>query len=146
MKSILILNGPNLNLLGQREVEIYGRESLEDLQSFTQLLLPEQTKLNWFQSNIEGELIGQIQKAANDDSIAGIVINPGGYAHTSVAILDALKILKKPVVEVHLSNVFKREQFRHNLLTAQGVDSVVSGVGKYAYYFGVLIILQVQRG
>src|SRR5690606_13267108 len=102
MKNILIINGPNLNMLGKREPEVYGHESLQDIQEWTEKKLNSKCSTIWYQSNIEGEIVERIQKTL-DEKIDALVINPGAYAHTSVAIHDALKILKIPVVEVHLS-------------------------------------------
>jgi 3-dehydroquinate dehydratase II len=136
MKKILIINGPNLNMLGQREPEIYGKETLDDLIKYTDLKIKQSAKLEWYHSNLEGELVGRIQKASSEDFDA-LVINPGGYAHTSVAIHDALKILKIPVIEVHLSQVYKREEFRHTLLTAKAATAIMSGFGKQTYYIAI---------
>jgi 3-dehydroquinate dehydratase-2 len=141
MKKILILNGPNLNMLGQREPEVYGKDSLDDLQRYTDAKLKDQASCEWFQSNIEGEIVTRIQQAHSEDYDA-LIINPGGYAHTSVAIHDALKILKIPVIEVHLSQVYKREEFRHTLLTAKAASAIMSGLGKQSYYIAILSQLQ----
>jgi len=136
MKKILIINGPNLNMLGQREPEVYGKETLDDLIKYTESKTQSQVKLDWYQSNLEGELVGRIQKAASEDYHA-LIINPGGYAHTSVAIHDALKIMKIPVIEVHLSQVYKREEFRHTLLTAKAATAIMTGFGKQTYYIAI---------
>jgi 3-dehydroquinate dehydratase-2 len=137
MKKILIINGPNLNMLGLREPEIYGQESLGDIIQFTEKKLNGQAQIEWFQTNIEGEIVTKIQKAFMD-KVDAIVINPGGYAHTSVAIHDALKILKIPVIEVHLSQIYRREEFRHTLLTAKAATAIMGGLGKQSYYFAIL--------
>jgi 3-dehydroquinate dehydratase-2 len=141
MKKILILNGPNLNMLGQREPEVYGKDSLDDLQRYTDAKLKDHASCEWFQSNIEGEIVTRIQQAHSENYDA-LIINPGGYAHTSVAIHDALKILKIPVIEVHLSQVYKREEFRHTLLTAKAASAIMSGLGKQSYYIAILSQLQ----
>jgi len=141
MKKMLIINGPNLNMLGQREPEVYGKDSLDDLIKFTEAKTSGLAKLEWFQSNVEGELVNRIQKAVSED-FAALIINPGGYAHTSVAIHDALKILKIPVIEVHLSQVYKREDFRHTLLTAKAATAIMSGFGKQTYYIAINSQLQ----
>lgn len=133
---MLIINGPNLNMLGQREPEVYGKDTLDDLKKFTEAKIQNQVELEWYQSNLEGELVGRIQKAHSEDFVA-LIINPGGYAHTSVAIHDALKILKIPVIEVHLSQVYKREEFRHTLLTAKAATAIMSGFGKQTYYIAI---------
>ena len=137
MKKFLILNGPNLNLLGTREPEVYGKDTLESIRAYTaQKLEGEQATLDWYQSNIEGELVSKIQLAATLKFNA-IIINPAAYSHTSVAIHDAIKSLNIPVVEVHLSNVYKRESFRETLLTAKACVAIMSGLGKDAYWLAV---------
>ena len=133
---MLIINGPNLNMLGQREPEVYGKETLEDLIKYTEAKINGQVLLDWYQSNLEGDLVTRIQKACSEDYDA-LIINPGGYAHTSVALHDALKILKIPVIEVHLSQVYKREEFRHTLLTAKAATAIMSGFGKQTYYIAI---------
>jgi 3-dehydroquinate dehydratase-2 len=140
MKRVLIINGPNLNMLGKREPEVYGTESLEDLQRWTAAKLGAAAETTWYQSNIEGEIVDRIQ-AAHAESFDALVINPGAYAHTSVAIHDALKILKIPIIEVHLSQVYKREQFRHTLLTAKAATAIMSGLGKQSYYIAIRSLL-----
>jgi 3-dehydroquinate dehydratase-2 len=123
-------------MLGKREPEIYGPETLAQIRSWTE----EKTKLianiDWFQSNLEGEIVERIQ-SAHHDSYDALVINPGGYAHTSVAIHDALKILKIPIIEVHLSQIYQREEFRHTLLTAKAATAIMSGLGKQSYYIAI---------
>ena len=141
MKKMLIINGPNLNMLGQREPEVYGKDSLDDLIKYTEAKIQGQVKLEWYQSNLEGELVTRIQKATSEVYDA-VIINPGGYAHTSVAIHDALKILKIPVIEVHLSQVYRREEFRHTLLTAKAATAIMSGFGKQTYYIAINSQLQ----
>lgn len=145
MKRILVINGPNLNLLGKREPEIYGSESLEDIQRLTVERLksshPDLVKslqLTWFQSNIEGEIVSEIQKGLKD--IDGIIINPGAFTHTSIAIYDALLSIKIPKVEVHLSNTHKREGFRTHRITSKGVDGLLEGLGKDVYYLGIIYL------
>lgn len=136
MKKMLIINGPNLNMLGQREPHIYGKDSLDDIKNYTETQLTSKVVLTWFHSNIEGELVSRIQAAHLEDFDA-LIINPGGYAHTSVAIHDAMKILKIPVIEVHLSQVYKREEFRHTLLTAKAATAIMTGFGKQTYYIAI---------
>lgn len=141
MKKLLIINGPNINMLGARESEFYGTLTLSEIQKYTEeKSYPLNLELSWFQSNIEGEIIDEIQSTLNSD-LDGIVINPAGYSHTSVSILDALKMVKIPVVEVHLSNVYRRENFRQTMLTAQAASIIMSGLGKEAYYMGILALL-----
>lgn len=136
MKKFLIINGPNLNMLGKREPEVYGTESLDDIAKWTEQKLQGQASLEWFQSNVEGEIVSRIQRA-HSEKYDALIINPGGYAHTSVAIHDALKILKIPVIEVHLSQVYRREDFRHTLLTAKAASAIMSGLGKQSYYVAI---------
>lgn len=136
MKKILIINGPNLNMLGKREPDIYGADSLLDIISYTESRVSSKVHLEWYQSNIEGEIVGKIQ-TAHEGPYDAVVINPGGYAHTSVAIHDAMKILKIPVIEVHLSQIYKREEFRHTLLTAKAATAIMTGFGKQTYYVAI---------
>jgi 3-dehydroquinate dehydratase-2 len=129
---VLVIHGPNLNMLGQREPEVYGRQTLReidaDLQQYGQNL---GLKVESFQSNHEGDLVERIQAASVD--MDGLIINPAAYTHTSVAIRDALLLLKIPVVEVHLSNIHKREKFRHKSMTAGAVSAQLTGFGAYGY-------------
>jgi 3-dehydroquinate dehydratase II len=136
MKTIYILNGPNLNLLGKRQPEIYGHETLEDVTAAC-AALAEQLGLNiaCFQSNHEGVLIDTIHQAR--DLAAGIVINPGAFTHTSVAIYDALNTFEGPVIEVHISNVHKRESFRHHSYVSLRAEGVIAGLGTEGYQFAL---------
>ena len=131
-KKILVIHGPNLNMLGQREPEIYGNQSLDEIND---QLLKLGAKLNLvletFQSNHEGEIVSRIQQAM--DTCEGILINPAAYTHTSIAIRDALSLLDIPVVEIHLSNIYKREPFRHKSLIADIVAARISGFGAHGY-------------
>lgn len=132
MTTIHILNGPNLNLLGQRQPEIYGRETLDDIRAACAALAAELgLEIDFFQSNHEGALVDRIQAARGVAS--GIVINPAAYTHTSVAILDALSAFEGPVIEVHLSNVHRREAFRHHSYVSQRADGVIAGLGSDGY-------------
>ena len=140
MKKIFIINGPNLNMLGTREPDVYGRETLDDIKNFTEAQLSQRVNLDWYQSNVEGEIVNRVQKLVSEDYDA-LVINPGGYAHTSVAIHDAMKILKIPIIEVHLSQVYRREDFRHTLLTAKAATAIMSGFGKQSYYLAISSLL-----
>jgi len=137
MKKFLIINGPNLNLLGTREPEIYGADTLDSIQAYTaKKLESEKIELEWFQSNVEGLIVDRIHHAAVLKFDA-IIINPAAYSHTSIAIHDAIKSIKIPVVEVHLSNIHKRESFRETLLTAKACVAIMSGLGKDAYWLAV---------
>ena len=132
MNKIIILNGPNLNLLGEREKDQYGSISLDDIKNnCIEYADKNQIKLKFFQSNIEGELVNEIQDSRNTQD--GLVINAGGYTHTSVAIHDALKILKIPIIELHISNIYNREEFRHKSLISKVAKSVICGFGADGY-------------
>ncbi|MEN9411282.1 MAG: type 3-dehydroquinate dehydratase [Pseudomonadota bacterium] len=131
-KPIYILNGPNLNLLGLRQPEIYGRETLEDVAEDCGALAEELgLTIRFLQSNHEGQLVDWIHEARGDG--AGIIINPAAYTHTSVAILDALNAFEGPVLEVHISNVHKREAFRHHSYVSMRAEGVIAGFGTEGY-------------
>ena len=134
---ILILNGPNLNLLGKRDNQHYGNLSLDKLAEMLKEEFPKH-QFTFLQSNSEGELIDQIQNSTEE--FDALVINPGGYAHTSVAIRDALAEVSLQKIEVHLSHLAKRENFRHNLITATGCDGYISGFKEYSYLAAVYLI------
>ena len=132
MLKIIILNGPNLNLLGEREKSQYGNSSLIDINKICEEFSNENDiKLTLFQSNIEGELIDKIQNSRKEQD--GLIINAGGYTHTSVAIHDALKILKIPIIELHISNIYNREEFRQKSLISQVAKGVICGFGTDGY-------------
>ena len=140
MNKIIILNGPNLNLLGEREKNQYGNSTLENIEkNCNEFAIKNNIKLTLFQSNIEGELVNQIQKSRNEQD--GLIINAGGYTHTSVAIHDALKILKIPIIELHISNIYNREDFRHKSLISSVAKGIVCGFGAEGY----LISLQAMN-
>jgi 3-dehydroquinate dehydratase-2 len=124
---ILIVNGPNLNLLGTREPQIYGNQSFEAY--FNELKIESKVDLSYFQSNVEGELINCLQESTHD----GIILNAGGYTHTSVALRDCIAAIAVPVVEVHISNITKREEFRHTSLLSPVVVGCVFGFGLKSY-------------
>ena len=131
-KLVTLLNGPNLNLLGQRQPEVYGRETLADVAAKVADLAEELgLRVRALQSNHEGQLIDWIHEARGQS--AGLIINPGGYSHTSIAILDALTAFEGPVLEVHISNIHKREAFRHHSYVSQRADGVIAGCGTYGY-------------
>lgn len=133
----LIINGPNLNMLGTREPEVYGALTLQEIQTFTEKSLEkDNVSLEWYQSNIEGEIVTKIQEATKKNYKA-LIINPGAYAHTSVAIYDALAMIKCPVIEVHISNTHRREDFRQIKLTAKASTIIMEGLGKIAYLTAV---------
>ena len=131
-KPVYLLNGPNLNLLGLRQPEIYGRETLQDVVSATSALAAELgLDLAAYQSNHEGQLIDWIHDARVNAS--GIIINPGAYSHTSIAILDALNAFEAPVIEVHISNIHRREAYRHHSYVSDRADAVIAGCGTQGY-------------
>jgi 3-dehydroquinate dehydratase-2 len=132
MNKIIILNGPNLNLLGEREKNQYGSFTLEEIErDCNNYSSQNNIKLTFFQSNIEGELVNKIQESRNDQD--GLIINAGGYTHSSVAIHDALKILKIPIIELHISNIYNREDFRHKSLISKVAKGVICGFGANGY-------------
>lgn len=136
---LLIINGPNLNMLGAREPETYGKESFEDY--FTKLQFSFRvTELSYFQSNIEGEIIDQLQKA--DRNFDGIILNAAAYTHTSVGIGDAVKAISTPVVEVHISNTFSRETFRHTSYISGNAKGVIIGFGLQSYDLAIQSFLK----
>ena len=136
MKKILIINGPNLNLLGNREKSFYGDTSLERIKS---LCITECKKndfeLDFFQSNHEGEIIEKIHSVQND--FVGIIINPAAYTHTSIALLDALRATTKPKIEVHISNIYAREDYRRKSITSEAVNGVICGFGENGYILAI---------
>ena len=136
-KKIIIINGPNLNLLGTREPEIYGSESLEDLKSIVTSHVKNNYSdliIDFYQSNTEGEIVDKIQESS---SLDGIIINAGGLSHSSISILDALLSTKIPKIEVHISNLFSREEFRQNSYISKGVDGFVCGFGINGYLLAI---------
>ena len=130
---ILIINGPNLNILGNREPEIYGKTSMEYFLNTLEEEFPND-EISFYQSNIEGEIINRLQKNDFD----AVVINPAAYTHYSYAIADCLKNIQKPKIEVHISNIYKREEFRQESVTAPYTDAVLSGFGLNGYRLAVL--------
>src|SRR5689334_11220707 len=131
---IAIINGPNLNLLGKRETDIYGNQSFDTFFTQLQIKFPQIT-LTYFQSNVEGELINEIQRIGFDHD--GIILNPGGYTHTSVALGDAIAAIKTPVIEVHISNVHAREEFRRlSHVSGKSVGSII-GLGLKGYELAI---------
>lgn len=131
-RPVLIVNGPNLNMLGTRQPEIYGRETLADIERACRAEAEGLgLAIDFRQSNIEGELVGLIQQSRTANS--AIVINAGAYTHTSVAILDALTLAELPVIEVHLSNIFRRESFRHHSYVSLAAQGVICGLGSQGY-------------
>jgi 3-dehydroquinate dehydratase-2 len=135
-KKIYILNGPNLNMLGKRETEIYGSETLEDVRRACETRARDLGhEVDFRQTNVEGELVGWIQEAR--DKASGIVLNAAGYTHTSVAVHDALKASDLPIIEVHLSNIYRREPFRHKSYVSPVATGVICGFGGQGYGFAL---------
>ncbi|MBR0122725.1 MAG: 3-dehydroquinate dehydratase [Bacteroidales bacterium] len=137
---ILIINGPNLNLTGQREVKIYGTTSFGD---YIQMLRKKYSDItiDYFQTNVEGEIINRLHEA--DENYDGIILNCGGYSHTSIAIADAIAAIKTTVIEVHISNVFGRECYRQNMITASKATGLISGLGLGSYETALLYLKNV---
>ena len=135
-KKILIVNGPNLNLLGQREDNIYGKETLEHIKTACQ----NKSKLididiDFFQSNNEGEIINKIHEV--EKFYDGLIINPAAYTHSSIAILDSLRAISKPKIEVHLSNIYSREEYRKKSITSESVNGLICGFGSNSYILAI---------
>jgi 3-dehydroquinate dehydratase II len=139
---IMIINGPNLNLLGRREPEKYGHSSFEEYLSLLKSRYP-QVIFSYFQSNIEGEIINEIHKSGF--SLEGIILNAGGYTHTSVAIADAIAAVRSPVVEVHITNILSREEFRHTSLTGRNCKGSISGFGLDSYRLAVEALIEMNN-
>jgi 3-dehydroquinate dehydratase-2 len=131
---VIIINGPNLNLIGSREPEIYGSAGFDDYLKTLAANFPEM-EISYFQSNIEGELIDKIH--ATGFTYDGIILNAGGYTHTSVAIADAIAAVKTPVIEVHISNIFAREEYRHKSLLSSKSKGIISGFGLDSYRLAI---------
>jgi 3-dehydroquinate dehydratase-2 len=136
--NLLVIHGPNLNLLGTRDPETYGSMNLDNLNAYIRSEFP-QHQITFFQSNVEGELINRIHQALGDGTEA-LVVNLGGYTHTSVALRDALEPLKCPKVEVHMSNIHAREGFREHSITGQVMDGIITGFGAESYVLGIKAI------
>lgn len=132
---IVVINGPNLNLLGSREPEIYGSKTLADVETELREAFPD-VSLEFIQSNSEGELVDAVQKAARDEA-GGIILNGAAFTHTSVALRDAVAFCDIPVVEVHISNIHAREDFRRRSLTAEVARGVITGLGTDGYHLAV---------
>ncbi|HZH68337.1 MAG TPA: type II 3-dehydroquinate dehydratase [Chitinophagales bacterium] len=139
MKEILIINGPNLNLLGKREPEVYGHVGFESLLKDLQEKYKESVELSYFQSNHEGAIIDMLHSSGFSKD--GIILNAGAYTHTSVAIADAIKAIDTPVIEVHISNTFQRESFRHHSFLSPAVKGVIVGFGLDSYRLAIESII-----
>ena len=137
---ILIMNGPNLNLLGQREPSIYGTGTMETYMAELQKLYPE-VELEYFQSNVEGLMIDRLQATLRDGT-NGVVLNAGAYTHTSIALGDCIRSLACPVVEVHISNVYQREEYRHRSMISVACKGIIAGFGLHSYRLGIEALLK----
>lgn len=135
---IIIINGPNLNLTGKREPEIYGSTTFPEYITHLQTVFKDH-QIEYFQSNIEGVLIDKLHEVGF--SFDGIILNPGGYSHTSIALADAIKGIITPVIEVHLSNIASRESYRHNSYTAANCVGIISGLGMFGYNAAICFLL-----
>lgn len=143
MKNILILNGPNLNMLGTREPEVYGKQTLADIEALcSKHAGPLSIKIDFRQSNSESEIIGWVQAAKGQ--FDALIINPAGLTHTSVALLDALKILTCPIIEVHISNIFQREEFRQHSYVSKAAKGVISGLGAEGYLLAITALSKMK--
>jgi len=139
---IKVIHGPNLNLLGIREPEVYGIMKLEEIERNMKIVAEQAgVEIEFYQSNHEGDIVDTIQECIG--MVDGIIINPGAYTHYSIAILDALRAVNLPVVEVHLSNIARREDYRRKSITAEGAIGIVSGFGPYSYHLALLAMLQI---
>ena len=141
---ILVIHGPNLNMLGTREPDIYGHQTLEDINSALKAQADRLgLQIETFQSNHEGDIVDKIQQA--HDSFDGIIINPAAYTHNSIAIRDALSLLNIPVVEIHISNIYRRESFRHTSMMSAIVTAQISGFGSHGYILSLEGLAQMLR-
>ena len=139
MTTLLVIHGPNLNSLGEREPDIYGNETLDDINTNIQKFAQEKDiHVHFFQSNHEGDIIAEIQ--SNSKKYDGIIINPAAYTHTSIAIRDAISAINTPTIEVHLSNIYQREEFRHKSFIAPVCIGQISGFGSYSYHLAIQAI------
>ena len=136
----LIINGPNLNLLGKREPEIYGKETFEDFLCKLRKDFPH-LAIEYFQTNSEGAIIDAIHNAGNNAECEGIIINPGAYSHYSIAIADAFSSVNLPIIEVHISNIHAREEYRRTSVTAEKAKGVIAGLGLEGYRLALLALL-----
>lgn len=144
MAKIVIINGPNLNLLGQRNPEIYGNATFDDTLSDIRVRFPN-VEIEYFQSNCEGEIIDKLHAVGFDNNVDGVVLNPGAYAHYSFAIADAVEAIPAKVVEVHISNIYAREEFRKVSVTARAATAVIAGAGRMGYSLAVELLTRIEK-
>ncbi len=144
--NIILINGPNINLLGDRDKSIYGKESYEDLLKRCKSAASEKNiNIDFFQSNIEGDIVTKIQDSRK--TYNGMIINAAAFTHTSVAIRDALSLFKNPIIELHISNIYKREEFRHKSLISDVVTGIICGLGTHGYILAInAIYVMIQNG
>ena len=141
---VVVIQGPNLNMLGMREQNIYGPMKLEDIHAQMQGVAEQNNmEIEFFQSNLEGEIVDRLQECLGEAD--GIIINPAAYTHTSIAIRDAIAAIQIPTVEVHLSNIYQREEFRHKSLTAPVCAGQISGFGPFSYHLAMVSIMQIMN-
>jgi len=139
---IAVIQGPNLNMLGIREQHIYGPMNLEQIhEQLKNAAAQNGVELEFFQSNLEGEIVDRVQECLG--TVDGVLINPAAYSHTSIAIKDALSAIELPTVEVHISNIYKREEFRQKSVTAAATTGVISGFGPFGYHMGLIALMQI---
>jgi len=139
---IAVIQGPNLNMLGIREQHIYGPMNLEQIHDQLKNAAAQNgVELEFFQSNLEGEIVDRVQECLG--TVNGILINPAAYSHSSIAIKDALSAVELPTVEVHISNIYKREEFRQKSVTASATTGVISGFGPFGYHMGLIALMQI---
>ena len=139
---IAVIQGPNLNMLGIREQHIYGPMNLEQIhEQLKSAAAQNGVELEFFQSNLEGEIVDRVQECLG--TVDGIMINPAAYSHSSIAIKDALSAVELPTVEVHISNIYKREEFRQKSITAASTTGVISGFGPFGYHMGLIALMQI---
>ena len=136
MKKIIIVNGPNLNLLGKREDDIYGKDTLDEIKkNCLEKAKIMDIEIIFFQSNNEGEIINKLHEV--EKCYDGLIINPAAFTHSSIAILDSLRAINKPKIEIHLSNIYSREEYRKKSITSEGVDGLICGFGGNSYILGI---------
>ena len=145
MKKILIINGPNLNLLGRREPGVYGTADMDSCLADLRMRFRSSASIAYFQSNHEGALIDELHKAGFDPELTGIVLNAGAYTHTSLALADAIAAIERPVVEVHISNVHRREEIRHRSMISPVCKGVIAGFGLDSYRLGIEALLNIPQ-
>ncbi len=140
---VVVIQGPNLNMLGMREQNIYGTTKLDDIHAQMENVAKQNNvEIEFFQSNLEGEIVDRLQECLGEAD--GIIINPAAYTHTSIAIRDAIAAIQIPTVEVHLSNIYQREEFRHKSLTAPVCAGQITGFGPMSYHLGMISLLQIM--